>query len=293
MGIFFDENALKSAIIEIAPSGRLYPSTWREFKDAPARLYAIGDISLMKERKIAIVGSRRTPVSALKLGGEIVGALSEKIAIVTGAADGGDTAALEGALKRGGKVVCLLAGGFSALPQFNIPLLEKVARKGLLLSPHPFETPIRSFSYEYRNKLLAALCEGVFVLGAGEKSGALTTARYAKARNLPVFALPYAPNSVYGCGCNKLIKEGGYLVENAADIACRLAIDLREEEEAVVLNEEEKIVYLALKERGECHVSELAAALSAPIFKIKGLLSALEVKGVVLSLGGNRYAIVK
>jgi DNA processing protein len=58
--------------------------------------------------------------------------------------------------------------------------MEKIAKRGLLLSPCEFDTPVLRFSYEYRNKLLAALGEGTFVLGAGAKSGALITAKYAE-----------------------------------------------------------------------------------------------------------------
>ncbi len=290
MKLLTNENALKKAIVEIPKGDERYPSAWRGLTDSPERLYAVGDISLLGGRKIGVVGSRRTPASALKVGGEIVGRLSKSLTVVTGAADGGDTAALRAALKEGGKVICLLAGGFSALPQYNVDLLEEVAKGGLLLSLHPFEMPVRSFSYEYRNKLLAHFCEGVFVLGAGEKSGALTTARYAKGLNLPLFALPYPPNSTYGSGCNQLIKQGARLVESAEDIAYPLGVDL-EEKASVELTAEEERVYRALKE-GESHVNELVGKTGVPVFKLRAVLSALEVKGVAVSVGGNRYAAV-
>ncbi len=285
------EKEIKREIKEIPLFSAEYPAAWKEMPDPPAVLYAIGDISLLHGRKIAVVGSRRTPPNALKTGGEIAGTLSGRITLVTGVADGGDTAAIEGALKKGGRIVCLLAGGFSALPQCNLSLLEEVAKRGLLLSPHPYETPIRNFSYAYRNKLLALLSDGVLVLGAGEKSGALMTAEFAKEEGLPVFALPYPPNATYGCGCNRLIKQGARLVENAEDVAAYYGVDLQKKEKVSLTAEEEK-VYLALKERVEYHLQELAVSTGLPSFKMRGLLSALEVKGLVVGVGGNRYAIV-
>ena len=277
--------------MEIPASSPDYPTEWLGLSNMPERLYAFGDLSLLKARKFAIVGSRRTPVNALKLGEEIVKTLSQEFVIVTGVADGGDTAAMEGALKGSGRVICLLAGGFSALPQYNLSLLEKVTKKGLLLSPHPYETDVRSFSYEYRNKLLAKLCEGILVLGAGEKSGALITAKYAMEFKKPIFALPYPPNSSSGAGCNALIKKGGYLTENAADIAEKYAVDLTEKKQKVVLTSDEQKLYEVLQE-GEAHATELAAKTGIPVFKLRAVLSSLEVKGVVVSLGGNRYAAV-
>lgn len=281
----------KNNLTKIEFSSPEYPLEWKELQDAPKEVYALGNASLLRERKFAVVGSRRTPANALKLGEEIAKALSQEFVIVTGVADGGDTAAIEGALKGSGRVICLLAGGFSALPQYNLALLERVAKKGLILSPHSFETEVRAFSYEYRNKLLAKLCEGLLVLGAGEKSGALITAKYVQAYNKPVFALPYPPNSSSGAGCNALIKKGGYLTESAQDIAEKYRLDLTEKKKEVVLTPDEKRVYEALQE-GEAHATELAAKTGMPVFKLRAVLSSLEVKGVVVALGGNRYSAV-
>lgn len=281
----------QNQLTEIDISSPEYPAEWRELQAAPQKLYALGDISLLKEKKFAVVGSRRTPQNALKLGAEIAKTLSREWAIVTGTADGGDSAAIEGALGGSGRVICLLAGGFSALPQCNLNLLEKVAKRGLILSPHPFETEVRAFSYEYRNKLLAKLCEGVLVLGAGEKSGALITAKYAMQFKKPIFALPYPPNSSSGAGCNALIKKGGRLTENALDVAEKFGLDLTEKKREVTLTPDEEKLYEALKE-GEAHASELAQRTGLPVFKLRAILSSLEVKGLVVSLGGNRYAVV-
>ena len=282
---------LQNNLTEIPLSSPYFPSEWKELPDCPKSLYALGNISLLQGKKLAVVGSRRTPANALKLGAEICKTLSTQLVIVTGTADGGDSAAIEGALAGGGRVICLLAGGFSALPQYNLNLLEKVAKRGLILSPHPFETEVRAFSYEYRNKLLAKLCQGVLVLGAGEKSGALITAKYAAAFEKKVFALPYPPNSSSGCGCNQLIKRGGYLTESAKDIAEKFGIDLTEKKRAISLTADEEKLYACLQE-GEAHASELSQKTGVPVFKLRAILSSLEVKGLVVSLGGNRYTAV-
>ena len=277
-------------IVEIPISSPNYPKEWRDIAGAPNVLYAVGDAALLRMRKFAIVGSRRTPTPALKLGAEIAKELSTEFVIVTGTADGGDFAAIEGALTDGGKVICVLAGGFSALPQNQLSILERVANSGLIISPYPSETEIRAFSYEYRNKLLSGLSEGVLVVGAAEKSGALITAKYAKQQGKPIFALPYFPGSVSGAGCNALLKSGGILAENAQDIAKSMGINLEERKKSVHLTSDEAKVYGVLRETMESHVSELAEKSGIPLFKIRGILSSLEVKGLATSLGGNRYA---
>lgn len=286
-----NQTQLKNEIKEIPQNSPLYPKEWLSLSDAPATLYAVGNTELLKGRKIAVVGSRRTPLNALKLCEKTTEELAGTLVIVTGTADGGDSAAIEGGLKTG-NIVCLLAGGFSALPQGNLPLLERVAEKGLLLSPHPFETEVRNFSYEYRNKLLAALCESVLVIGAGEKSGALITAKYAAEYGKKIFAFPYPPNSAAGAGCNRLIKEGGYLTECAADVAKALKIDLSQTQKTLVLSADEEKLYRVLQEMTEGHIAELSERSGVPSFKARAVLSSLEIKGVAVAVGGNRYSVV-
>lgn len=284
---FFKEKS----ITPIPYSSSLYPDSWKEFPDAPIVLYAKGNLSLLKKRSFAIVGSRRTQASALKIGEKISKTLSSKFVIVTGVADGGDSVAIEGALQGSGEVVCLLAGGFDSIPKSNPLLFQKALEKGLILSPHSYETPSRIFSYEQRNKLLASLVDGVLVLGAGEKSGALITAKYAKSQKKPIFALPYPPLSVSGVGCNALIKNGAYLTETAEDILSFYGLETEKSAE-IPLTEEEKKALEFLKEKGEAHLSEISSGAGLPLFKTTAVLSSLEMKGVAVKLGGNRFSAI-
>ena len=276
----------------IAYGSALYPTEWTSLSDAPIVLYAKGNTQLLHCRKFAVVGSRKTISSVLKLGEKIAQELTQSFAVVTGAADGGDSAVLEGGLKGNGNVISLTAGGFSALPQSNLPLLKLVQERGLLLSPHPYETPVRAFSYEYRNKLLAALCEGVLVLGAGEKSGALITAKYAKAQGKKIFAIPYAPNVYAGAGCNALIQQGGYLTQQTQDILSAFGIQECTASSQPLFSEDEQAVYGLLKTLGTAHVAQLSEQLGMPLYKIGAVLSSLEIKNAVVKTGGNCYQIV-
>ena len=277
-------------VTPVAYGSEYYPKVWLEMEDAPLVLYAKGDLSLLNARLFCVVGSRRTAPAVLKLAEKISEELSQSLTLVTGVADGADTAVIEGALKRG-KPICMLAGGFGNIPKSNPALLKAVAEKGLLLAPHQNDVPVFAFSYEYRNKLLATLCEGTLVLSAGEKSGALITAKYASEFGKKLFALPYAPMSASGLGCNALIKNGAKLTENAEDILTEFGLEVKEIP-TVALTEIESQAVNYLRKAGEAHVSEIATALQIPLFKIPVLLSALEMKGVVVKLGGNRYSAV-
>ena len=267
-----------------------YPTAWCSLECPPLCVYAKGDLSLLKERAFAIVGSRRTTESAKKIGKSIAKELSHAFVIVTGVADGGDEAATEGALCGSGRVACMLAGGFSSAPAYAA-LLNRVAERGLVFSACPLEEPVRVYSYEVRNRLLASLCVGGLVLGAAEKSGALITAKYLREDGKPLFTLPYAPGVAAGAGCNALIKTGAQLAESAADILDVFGIESTELTATPLTDVEEKVL-TALKERAEAHVNELAQATGLPPFKLLTVLSALELKGFAVKLGGNRFAVV-
>ncbi|MBR2024122.1 MAG: DNA-protecting protein DprA [Clostridia bacterium] len=280
----------QSDILAITKQSELYPAEWKAFSDSPERIYVVGNVKLLQTKKLVVVGARRTPATALKTGGEIVKGLTGAFTIVTGSADGGDVTAMESALPSG-KIICVLAGGFGTLPQSCYTLLERVAKNGLLIALHPFETEVRAFSYEYRNKMLASLGEGALVLGAGEKSGALITAKYAKKQGKKIFALPYPPNTDVGVGCNALIKDGAYLTESEKDVYQAFGLEMPKPVQ-VSLTDTERQVLQVLKIKVTAHVVELAEETGIPTYKLQAVLSAMQVKGVAVHVGGNRYSPV-
>ena len=292
----------KEGITPVVFQSDEYPNELKTLlSDPPLVLYAKGDISLLKTRKFTVVGSRQTTPAAVKIGRKISQTLSNRFTLITGTADGGDSAAIEGGLTVG-KIIAVAAGGLDVCLQSGQPLLSEVAKKGLLLSPYPLSTPVRTFSYEYRNKILAALGEGTLVLGAGEKSGALTTAKYAKEFQKKLFALPYAPGTYAGAGCNALIKQGATLTESAEDVFSQFGeetlpfsegetpFNAARSKPAQALTADEEKVLQALRGLGETHLSALLENVALPVYKLTAILSSLEVKGLATKLGGNRYA---
>ena len=121
------ERLKKEKITPIFYGGKGYPKGWLSLADAPLCLYAKGRTELLDEPTFAVVGSRRTTESAKKLGKRIAKELTERFAVITGSADGGDEAALSGALE-GKKAICLLAGGFGFAPKENL-LLSRVEKE--------------------------------------------------------------------------------------------------------------------------------------------------------------------
>jgi len=140
--------------------------------------------------------------------------------LVSGIAEGIDSCAIRGALKGGGPVVSVLAGGVDVpFPSQHRYLYEDVAAAGALISEYPPGTPHKGFHFRARNRILSGLSLGVLAVECRMQSGTMVTVNHAIEQNRDVFAVPGpimgAPMSE---GPNRLIRQGARLVTCASDI---------------------------------------------------------------------------
>ena len=265
-----------------------YPESFKNIPAPPFVLYCRGNVKLLHSRCFGVVGSRRTLANILKECSKISSQLAQKFTIVTGTASGADTAAAQGALE-GGNLIFFAAQGLGHIyPAGSGKLYKMAAERGLVITEQRPEVAARAYLFPVRNRLIAALAEGVLVVSAGQKSGASITAEYAFEYGRDVFCFPYSLGVPSGKGCNNLIKKGAYLTESAADIFSQYGISLKAQE-AVSLTEREKHVLSALEKRGEAHIQQIADDLGCNAYELLSDLSSLEVKGLICRLGGNRY----
>lgn len=263
-----------------------YPEYLKNTDDPPVALYLLGRRELLKRDMFSVVGSRRTTPYALELCKKFSAELSEHFVIVSGSAEGADSAALESAKTP----LSVLAFGFDSIGSVaNTRFLEKIEKTGLLVSEYFPTERVKRFNFPVRNRIIAGLSKGTLVVSAAQKSGALITARYAAEYMRDLFAFPYNLGVTSGEGCNSLIKKGASLVQNPLDILSAFGLDLNPRPETK-LTEEEREVYSKIKEAGEIFVTSLAEKLGAEPYKLITVLSSLEIKGLVCRLGGNRYS---
>ncbi len=267
-----------------------YPASLKAISLPPLVLYGRGRRELLTARKLCVVGSRITPPWAEKLGKSISSQIAERMTVVTGLAEGGDLAAIEGALPSGNLISVLPCGLDECYPAAHISVKTRIEKAGLVLSEYPFGETAKKYSFHARNRILAGLSEGVLVLSAAMRSGALITANCALDFGRDVFALPYNAGVMSGEGCNDLIKKGAYLVTEANDVLSVYGM-ARSEAVVVDLNEGEKQVLDILRESGEMHLSEIASRAHLLIHEASAVLSALEIKGVAVKSGGNKYSV--
>lgn len=266
-----------------------YPDRLKHIHCPPVTLFLRGDRTLLKGEHFAVVGSRRTNGQTLSACKKISGELSKYFTIISGSADGADCAALKGADCKG---ISVLAYGFDHISKnSNAQLISEVGKSGLLMTEHfPTVKALRYF-FPIRNRIIAGLSKGVLVVSAGEKSGALITAERALEYGKELFAFPHGIGVRGGEGCNRLIKHGAILCTDTLDILEVFGLDLKPTPKIALTAEEEELLSL-IAERGEAFVAELAQNLGVAPFKLIPLLSSLEIKKLIVRLGGNRYGII-
>ena len=200
---------------------KAYPEYLRNIEDPPLVLYVKGELPDWKAQPlIGIVGTRE----ASSYGLHSAGLLASQVAacggmVVSGAAAGIDTAAMEAALALGKPVVGVVAGGVDVVyPAKNRTLYRQTAEKGCLISEYPPGSRLFRGNFLRRNRIISGISQGVLVVEAPERCGALNTARNALAQGRDVFAVPANLDVESGRGSNKLLQEGAYPVFSGWDV---------------------------------------------------------------------------
>ncbi len=208
-------------IIKITMDDLYYPEKLKQIYDPPEVLYCLGDIRLLNEISISIVGARRATAYGKKIAYKLSNDLSKRgVTIVSGLASGIDECAHEGAYKNVGKTIAVLGCGVDIIyPKENEDLYKNIIRNGgLIISEFPLGTKPEKDNFPKRNRIISALSSGVIVVEAKRRSGALITADFALEQGKNVFAVPGNIDSVYSEGTNNLIKDGAIPVTSYADV---------------------------------------------------------------------------
>ncbi|MGD2118156.1 MAG: DNA-processing protein DprA [Chromatiales bacterium] len=201
-----------------------YPELLKSIDDAPVALFASGDIELLHQPQIAIVGSRNPS----RGGSDNAFAFARHLAasgftITSGLAAGIDASAHRGALAAPGTTIAVTATGLDRVyPAQHRELAHQIADSGLLVSEFPPGTPPRAGHFPRRNRLISGLSLGTLIVEAAIQSGSLITARLASEQGREVFAIPGSIHNPLSKGCHRLIKQGAKLVETAQDIVDEL-----------------------------------------------------------------------
>lgn len=191
-----------------------------EIPDPPPVLWVKGLIETADQLAVSLVGSRVASENGLRSARRLAREGAQMgLTIVSGLAKGIDAQAHCGALEAGGRTLAVLGNGLDwVYPRENAKLYERIPTAGALISEFPPETSPLPIHFPRRNRVIAGLSLAVVVVEAGQRSGALITARQALEMNREVMAMPGPAGALAARGANNLIKNGAALVESMGEV---------------------------------------------------------------------------
>lgn len=274
-----------------------YPESLKEIQDHPICLYFKGDISLLNEKCIAIIGTRRPTF----YGRDVTRLFSKELAsagvvTVSGLAYGLDSEVALSTIEAKGKTIAVLGGGLDSIyPSQNQNLAEKIVETGgLLLSEYPLFRRPTQYSFLERNRIISGISLGALVVEAGKKSGTLNTIKHAIDQGREVFAVPGSIFSQASEGVNELICEiPDVFTISPNQILERFNIKKQQREsdsKKLKVADDEKMIVEALYE-GAMDFDTLEAKTNIESKSLISLLTRMEISGLIKKLPGNEYSL--
>jgi DNA processing protein len=297
-----------------------YPLLLAEIYDPPLILFVRGVLAPAQAPGIAIVGTRKPTNYGARMAHKLAYELALRgITVVSGMAEGIDTAAHEGALEAGGHTIAVLGCGVDIVyPPRNAELMHRIVQEGAAYSCFEMGVKPTKGHFPYRNRIISGLSLGTVVVEAPVGSGSLITARNAAEQGREVYAVPGEAGAYNSRGPHALLREGAKLVESAEDILVELNLPAEHRQPASVdssgqgasgaqassvhrrqaqgppsqpaLSPVERVVLEVLHPDGS-FVDEIAASGRLSVSEALSALTMLELKGMVRQFSGKRFAL--
>ena len=295
-------------VIEITSSE--YPCLLKQVNNHPKKIYYKGTWdSKLFDNCLAVVGSRKMTSYGRRITDQLVSEIAFLgVTIVSGFMYGGDEAAHRAAVKVGGRTIAVMPCGIDLIhPEDQEELYNDILNNnGLIISEYEGEMKPALWTYPQRNRIVAGLSKALLVIEAGEKSGSLITANYAKKFKRKIFAAPGPITSSVSVGTNILIKQGAEMVLSARDIldyfyqegvlhASKKPKALANENSENLFSSQDKLdkldkQILDLLAREPFGIDELSRDLEMPVSELSVKLSMMEIQGLIELKGDKYYA---
>ena len=205
----------------ITYNDELFSDKLRAISAPPVLLYVKGKMPKLDGKlSVAMVGSRNATSQGLNAANDFAFSFAESGAVVvSGGAFGVDTASHRAVLNAYGTTVSVLGCGIDVgYPAENIPMYEKIAENGAVVSEFPPGYPPIAKNFPLRNRIICGLSDCTLVVQAGEKSGALITANDAIKEGRKLFSIPGSIFFRENKGSNELLRLGYSAAIEPSDI---------------------------------------------------------------------------
>jgi DNA processing protein len=271
-----------------------YPARLLTINDAPPVLFVRGELTSQDDFAVAMVGTRQASVYGKEATRRLAGDLARSgVTIVSGLALGIDTQAHQAALEAGGRTLAVLGCGVDVIyPWDNKGLAERIVNQGALISDYPLGTRPEATNFPPRNRIISGLSRAVIVVEAGERSGALITAKFAADQGRDVFAVPGSIFNRNSQGTNALIRDGArplLSVDEVLEDLNLVAAAQQAEARALIPGDETEAMLLKALGDEPVHVDAVRLATGLPIATVSSTLVLMELKGLVRQVGGMNY----
>ena len=280
-----------------------YPARLLDLEEMPLLLFSRGKIAAADSRALAVVGSRRPTPYSLRQTRLFAGDLASRGAtLVSGLARGVDACAHRAALEAGGRTIAVLGSGLGRIyPPENHTLADRVLAEnsGALLSEFPFSMRPMPYHFPQRNRLISGLSNALLVIQAGEKSGSLSTARWALDQGKSIFVLPSRVDEEHNRGGLHLLRDGAGVATSPMDLSLELGLTgIPAHEEKKTPGERRALpgklggpLEALFQEEDGWHPDALSARLGVPCSSLLAMLGRLELDGYLMKTSSGFYRL--
>lgn len=293
------ERAREARLELICRCDSRYPARLKTLPSAPSALYVAGGLErfllLAREDPVALVGSRRASGYGLEVGGAIArGLAAAGVTVLSGMALGIDSAAHAGALDAGaGTIAVLPSSPDHPYPPAKRALHRRILATGTAISELGPGARVWRWAFPARNRIIAGLAAMTVVVEAGERSGALLTARLARDAGRPLAAVPGRVTSPQAAGSNALLVGGAHAVRCAQDVLDDLfgaGARTAKLERRPDLDPDLRLLLTAISEG--CDTAAALARAGFPAEQALAGLASLELAGYVRPEPGGRFSML-
>ena len=282
-----------------------YPFRLKQIMDSPPLLFVKGNTDLNAQKIVAIVGTRQATEYGKEFTEKLVEGLKPHNAlIVSGLAYGIDIQAHKAALKYELPTLGIMGSGLNVIypaPHKNT-VMQMLLSNSSIMSEYPLDTKPDAHNFPSRNRIIAGIADALVVVEAAHRGGALITAEIANSYSKDVFALPGNIHCHYSVGCNNLIKSHkANLITSVKDLEYimnweptgDLIDDKPPLKEDAFAPEEWQLLNVLLQEKNEMLIDDLSWRSQLPINQVAAILLNLEFQGVIKSLPGKKYRLIR
>ena len=286
-----------------------YPQRLKDCDDAPLILFYKGNANLNQQRVINIVGTRHcTPYGEDLIRRFITDLkqLSPNVLIISGLAYGVDIVAHRQALANGYETIGVLAHGLDDLyPRQHRETAARMIEQGGLLTEFLTRTNADKINFVRRNRIVAGMSDACILIESAAHGGGLITCDISQNYDRDVFAFPGRIGDHYSEGCNNLIRNNGATLITSAEDFVK---DMRWQDDATLmrakqqgierslfpeLSTEEELIVSILSKTNDLQINIISVKSNIDISRLTSLLFQMEMKGIIRTLAGGMYHLLK